>query len=100
MLGMAQRPVLEQREGTASPVSLSKYATLIANRAGRRTVNSDSGIHGSPFKKESEMRKTAVVFALALVVGLIVYAGEGNAQTGPGYGMGPGMMGWDTEWDG
>jgi hypothetical protein len=39
------------------------------------------------------MRKTIPFLALALVLGLTLYPIEGRAQMGPGYGMGPGMMG-------
>lgn len=40
------------------------------------------------------MKKTNFTLALALVMGLTFYANEVKAQMGPGYAMGPGMMGW------
>jgi hypothetical protein len=40
------------------------------------------------------MRKTVLFLALALVLGLTLLPIEGRAQWGPGYGMGPGMMGY------
>jgi hypothetical protein len=44
-------------------------------------------------QRRLKMRKTIPFLALALVLGLTLYPIEGRAQMGPGYGMGPGMMG-------
>jgi len=39
------------------------------------------------------MKKTVFILALVLLIGPTFAAIEGEAQMGPGYGMGPGMMG-------
>jgi hypothetical protein len=44
-------------------------------------------------ERRLKMRKTIPFWALALVLGLTLYPIEGTAQMGPGYGMGPDMMG-------
>jgi hypothetical protein len=45
-------------------------------------------------ERRLKMRRTIPLLALALVLGLTLYPIEGRAQMGPGYGMGPGMMGY------
>jgi hypothetical protein len=45
-------------------------------------------------ERRLKMRKTIPLLALALVLGLTLYPIHGRAQMGPGYGMGPGMMGY------
>jgi hypothetical protein len=52
-------------------------------------------------KTEDNMKKTILVLAFAIVIGLTLSITEGEAQmgsgmTGPGYGMGSGMMGSGT----
>jgi hypothetical protein len=39
------------------------------------------------------MKKTIITFLFAFLLVLGLHTAEGNAQMGPGYGMGPGMMG-------
>jgi putative membrane protein len=47
------------------------------------------------------MKKLALIVGLALVIGVTFYVIDGRAQTGPwmmgpGIGMGPGMMDWES----
>jgi len=39
------------------------------------------------------MKKNIITFLFAFLLVLGLHTAEGNAQMGPGYGMGPGMMG-------
>jgi hypothetical protein len=45
------------------------------------------------FIGERRLKMKKIIPFLALVLGLTLYPIEGRAQMGPGYGMGPGMMG-------